>query len=587
MANNSDFPQSIDNFFDPDPTTPLDDATNPHHLIEGRQNDAIASIQTKVGIDNSGDPNSLDFIIRNLNAVVTQTTALFTLPPADGTTTVTVAVISTANLEVGFGVFIPNAGLFAVNAIVDGTHVTLVLLPYPGNVFTGNILPNSEVYNVGVSSPATSGMLGLLPIPPGDPGKILLGNATWGTPAGSLPQPPPSSGAGSATTVWLQGTDSWQTLPQHAYTSAPFTVPSAGGTVSVSIYPADWPIVGGDVYFSDGTSRGFMDIISAAGSPVTSLILANNGNAVQGANVNANAVIKLAGVPRASFGKDGLLIAPINDGISFLRSDNAWAVPPQPTLPPGVILPFAVATPPSGYLLCDGTSYGTNVYPNLFNAIGYTFGGSGVSFNVPDLRGRTPIGAGQGTGLTNRVLGATLGEETHLLTVAKMASHTHGMDHSHNIAAGQFSHTHSKTDPGHVHSMDHYHNISAGIFTHTHVDAGHAHSYNQPLHTSGPTLVAGSGFTYGAENTGIGAAAIQNWNSPASNTVYASQTNAAWVNTVAAATGISIVAATLPAGVTATASATNAAYANTGSQGGGTGHNTMPPALVLTYIIKY
>ena len=40
---------------------------------------------------------------------------------------------------------------------------------------------------------------------------------------------------------------------------------------------------------------------------------------------------------------------------------------------------------PAGYLSCNGGSYLATDYPNLFNAIGYTYGGSGSSFNVPNL----------------------------------------------------------------------------------------------------------------------------------------------------------------------------------------------------------
>ena len=53
---------------------------------------------------------------------------------------------------------------------------------------------------------------------------------------------------------------------------------------------------------------------------------------------------------------------------------------------PGEYRTFAtVAAVPSNCLLCDGTSYPTATYPNLFAAIGYAFGGSGASFNVPDF----------------------------------------------------------------------------------------------------------------------------------------------------------------------------------------------------------
>lgn len=95
-------------------------------------------------------------------------------------------------------------------------------------------------------------------------------------------------------------------------------------------------------------------------------------------------------------------------------------------VPTGTVLDFAGSTAPTGFVLCNGASLATTgTYAALFAVIGYTYGGSGATFNVPDLRGRMPIGAGLGSGLTNRVLGASGGEETHQLTIAELASHGH------------------------------------------------------------------------------------------------------------------------------------------------------------------
>jgi len=97
-------------------------------------------------------------------------------------------------------------------------------------------------------------------------------------------------------------------------------------------------------------------------------------------------------------------------------------------VPAGTLLDFAGPVAPSGYLLCDGSSYSTTTYSGLFNAISYTWGGTGSSFNVPDLRGRTTIGAGSGTGLTLRALANYNGEETHVLVSGEtpLVAHSHG-----------------------------------------------------------------------------------------------------------------------------------------------------------------
>jgi microcystin-dependent protein len=95
-------------------------------------------------------------------------------------------------------------------------------------------------------------------------------------------------------------------------------------------------------------------------------------------------------------------------------------------VPAGTVVAFAGAAVPEGWLLCDGSTVSPTLYPALFGAIATQYGGDGINtFLLPDLRGRTTVGAGQGSGLTNRVLGASGGEEKHTLSIAEMPSHTH------------------------------------------------------------------------------------------------------------------------------------------------------------------
>jgi hypothetical protein len=93
--------------------------------------------------------------------------------------------------------------------------------------------------------------------------------------------------------------------------------------------------------------------------------------------------------------------------------------------PVGAVIPWAGATgsEPVGWLVCDGATYyggytgaGTT-YSNLYDVIGTSFGGSGTNgvndyFHVPNMMGRVPVGAGSGSGLTQRVLGVTGGAES-------------------------------------------------------------------------------------------------------------------------------------------------------------------------------
>jgi microcystin-dependent protein len=64
----------------------------------------------------------------------------------------------------------------------------------------------------------------------------------------------------------------------------------------------------------------------------------------------------------------------------------------------------------------------------LYALIGSTYGGDGVkTFALPDLRGRLPVGQGQGTNLTKRVIAQTGGSETVTLNEGQMPTHTHAL----------------------------------------------------------------------------------------------------------------------------------------------------------------
>lgn len=116
-------------------------------------------------------------------------------------------------------------------------------------------------------------------------------------------------------------------------------------------------------------------------------------------------------------------------------------------LPPGVVMDYAGASIPTGWLNCDGAAVSRTTYAALYNAIGTTFGaGNGsTTFNLPDGRGRATIGVGTGSGLTSRTLGAAVGEETHALSTAELASHSHAQS------------AHGHTDTGHTHNIAHSH----------------------------------------------------------------------------------------------------------------------------------
>ena len=73
-----------------------------------------------------------------------------------------------------------------------------------------------------------------------------------------------------------------------------------------------------------------------------------------------------------------------------------------------VIYSASSTTVPAGYIKANGAGLSTTTYADLFAAIGYTYGGSGSSFNVPDLRGEFIRGFDDGKGVdSGRTLGST------------------------------------------------------------------------------------------------------------------------------------------------------------------------------------
>lgn len=193
-------------------------------------------------------------------------------------------------------------------------------------------------------------------------------------------------------------------------------------------------------------------------------------------------------------------------------------------VPTGVVLPFAGATAPAGFLLCNGAAVSRTTYAALFAVVSTTYGaGDGsTTFNVPDTRSRALVGMGQGSGLTNRVLAATGGEETHALSIAELAAHTHGGA----TGNANATHNHGVTDPSHQHNS-----------------------------TNGNSFLT-TGATY--QQTGAGAS-------------WAASNN----HTATATTGITV----------DNASPTH--NHSISSQGSGTAHQNMQPFLVLNHIVKF
>jgi len=127
-----------------------------------------------------------------------------------------------------------------------------------------------------------------------------------------------------------------------------------------------------------------------------------------------------------------------------------------PHLPIGAVVAWpSKGSLPSGFIEANGQSLLTTDYPALFAAYGYTHGGSGSSFQVPNLNGKSL----KGTTDVNLV-GTPVGSDTVTLGVNNLPAHNHGIGaHTHTLA--------------HTHSIDHSHSGSAttaGAHSHTYTD---------------------------------------------------------------------------------------------------------------------
>ena len=216
------------------------------------------------------------------------------------------------------------------------------------------------------------------------------------------------------------------------------------------------------------------------------------------------------------------------------RSQSAGYLPDAPV---GAMYTWPGNVPPQTWGWADGTAYAAAAYPELFAVIGYTYGGAGGTFNVPDCRSRVLVGAGAGAGagLTPRAQGAAGGAETVSLSTAQTGNHQHGgtslggnVDHTHGGTSlgGNVGHTHTgntgNDTPTHLHQNPSGAgtggNVGTGVFSgysgtsgpntgnHAHPfttgdqSAGHTHAFSTGGQSAGHTHVfsTDNGSTAGA-----------------------------------------------------------------------------------------
>jgi len=111
---------------------------------------------------------------------------------------------------------------------------------------------------------------------------------------------------------------------------------------------------------------------------------------------------------------------------------------------------------PNNYLLCDGSSISTTDYPDLFNLIGYTYGGSGNTFNLPNFESKFPIGANSSNSNFNPTSNFAYGNNTSGATNTQAVSYTIDTLLLQTISP----HTHNINDPTHSHENNVVKNVN-------------------------------------------------------------------------------------------------------------------------------
>jgi len=103
----------------------------------------------------------------------------------------------------------------------------------------------------------------------------------------------------------------------------------------------------------------------------------------------------------------------------------------------GQIQAFGFNFAPRGWAMCEGQLLAISQNTALFSLLGTTFGGDGrTTFGLPDLRGRSIAGMGNGPGLSTISWGEKGGAENHTLTIPQIPSHAHAVKVAVNTAPG-------------------------------------------------------------------------------------------------------------------------------------------------------
>lgn len=208
----------------------------------------------------------------------------------------------------------------------------------------------------------------------------------------------------------LAGDAAYSTLTRQLYVCT--------GTPATSLL--NWTVVGQIVQAGQSITMDSTGVVSLCSERIKTNNISPNDSEYLGLDshpTSLNGQLKIRNVvyqfPHSGLENLKFLMTDVNGNLSWsdpVQNATYYVSNTANRIPVGSIMPFVSAAPvPSGWLLCNGQSVLTAAYSDLFQAIKYNYGGSGLNFNIPDL--------------TNRVVYGTA-NPTHSSTTYRVASGT-------------------------------------------------------------------------------------------------------------------------------------------------------------------
>jgi microcystin-dependent protein len=402
----------------------------------------------------------------------------------------------------------------------------------------------------------------------------------------------------------------------------------------------------GWAYVAQGSGGGIdcdtLDTLHAASFALAATTISTTSPLLGGGTLGTNRTFSISGL--TDVGTNGALVKSTGSGWTYVNAGLGSGVSngidvqylggkqfSEIRVPTGSVTAFAGTVLPTDWLWCDGSAVSRTTYSSLYSVIGTLYGsGDGANtFNLPDCRERI-IGGKGGSGWASG-LNAKGGEATHALTTAELAAHSHTVDavtigaitsgagtshthgntgatsHTHTTQANgtgatgnqNVDHTHSGTTSGE--SNDHIHwTDSQGNHTHAGVDGtynlfmrlsqgpGNLDTFTGGDYTAGePQLNRGSACnttgSHGHNISGRSADHTHNITTGGQSSLH-THTGPSHTHTVDAEAAH---VHSTSAEAAHTHSTTIPSHTHTTQNAGsGTAHNTLPPYIILNYIIK-